>query len=399
MSKGRILIATYVFPPEEGGVGMAAWEMARSLGSLDWDIQVMTRPPELPHVSSRLSSCPVTTVPDSLMKDSLQLKNYLDSLLQDLQPDFIIYHSWADWCRQELAACARERGIPFILRSHGTATDFLSYFNLRYPPFFGIRKWLRSFYLVRRNILHMHRQSPLNRLVFLDPCGTPFKSFDYYYASGQNLPCLSCIPNTFPALNLKRPWFREKHGLNDKLVFTYAASASRRKQQRLFIRHAKRTGIRDILFLFLVPQRNAYAEQMEQDIGEDPRFRILYSLPRPEIEAAIVESDAVFLYSYQEQQPLCMLEAMSCGVPWIAPDVGAVSILKGGIMLKRRSVSQLKKALQAMTDVKVRQQLGREGFQLWQARYTPETVYRQWEELLLSAARPEKKPSFPLLQP
>lgn len=69
---------------------------------------------------------------------------------------------------------------------------------------------------------------------------------------------------------------------------------------------------------------------MEQAIGDDPRFRILYRLPRLEVEAAIMESNAVFLYSYQEQQPLSILEAMSCGVPWFAPDAGALSTLEGG---------------------------------------------------------------------
>lgn len=102
-----------------------------------------------------------------------------------------------------------------------------------------------------------------------------------------------------------------------------------RKRQLLFIRHVKRSHLRHIIFLFLIPQRNAYAEQMEQAIGDDPRFRILYRLPRLEVEAAIMESDAVFLYSYQEQQPLSILEAMSCGVPWFAPDAGALSTLRG----------------------------------------------------------------------
>lgn len=110
-----------------------------------------------------------------------------------------------------------------------------------------------------------------------------------------------------------------------------------RKRQLLFIRHVKRSRLRHIIFLFLIPQRNAYAEQMEQAIGDDPRFRILYRLPRLEVEAAITESNAVFLYSYQEQQPLSILEAMSCGVPWFAPDAGALSTLEGGIVLKNTS--------------------------------------------------------------
>ena len=86
MSKGRILIVTYVFPPEEGGVGMAAYEMACSLSSLGWDIHVLTRPLDSPedHFRSRPYS-PLTTLPDTLTKDSARLREYLDGFLKDFR--------------------------------------------------------------------------------------------------------------------------------------------------------------------------------------------------------------------------------------------------------------------------------------------------------------------------
>lgn len=386
MSKGRILIATYTFPPEEGGVSMAAYEMAHSLSAMGWDIHVVTRQPDLPENPSHAECCSVTVLSDSLTGDSARLKEYLNAFLKDLQPDFIIYHSWSDWCRKELMAYAREAGIPFLLRSHGMPTNLRSYFRLDYPPFFGMRKWLCSFFQIRRDILNVSRESPLNHLVFLDSYGTPFKSFDYYYTSRLSLSNCICIPNTFPALEPGAPFFREKYGLSHASVFTCPASACNTKRQLLFIRHVKRTKLQNIIFLFLVPQRNSYVKQMEQAIGGDPRFRILYNLPRPEVEAAIMESTAVFLYSYQEQQPLCLLEAMSCGIPWFAPDVGAVSTLKGGIVLKKVSPATLEKAVLSLTDEKIREQLGREGLQQWQSHYAPGVVYKQWEKLLLSSA-------------
>lgn len=91
MSKGRILIVTYVFPPEEEGVGMAAYEMACSLSSLNWDIHVLTRPldsPEEPFRSRPYS--PLTTLPDTLTKDSARLREYLNGFLKDFRPDVII---------------------------------------------------------------------------------------------------------------------------------------------------------------------------------------------------------------------------------------------------------------------------------------------------------------------
>lgn len=364
MSKGRILIVTYVFPPEEEGVGMAAYEMACSLSSLNWDIHVLTRPldsPEEPFRSRPYS--PLTTLPDTLTKDSARLREYLNGFLKDFRPDVIIYHSWADWCREEF-----------------------------------------SFFQIRRDIFNVCRKSPLNRLVFLDPYGTLFKSFDYYCASRRKLAHYSCIPNTFPALKRTAPFFREKYGLSSAPVFTCPASASMRKRQLLFIRHVKRTHLQQITFLFLIPQRNSYAEQMEQAIGDDPRFRILYRLPRPEVEAAITESNAVFLYSFQEQQPLSILEAMSCGVPWFAPDAGALSTLEGGIVLKNASPSALEKAVESLTDETTREILGRKGLPQWEARYAPDAVDRKWEELLFSSTRPEKSlrsrpPSFRTIYP
>lgn len=389
MSKGRILIVAYTFPPGEGGVGMAAFEMAKGLSALKWDIHVLTLEQNLPDDPSRHGSWPVTSIPEALTANSSRLKEYLEALLEKQKPDFIIYHSWSDWCRKELMDCAGARRIPFILRSHGTATNFSAFFRLRYPPFFGMKKWISSFLITRKSVLRTGKEAPLNRLVFLDSCATPFKGFDYYYASKLKLPNACCIPNTFPALKHAEPFFREKHGLANVSVFTCAASACTTKQQLSFIRHAKRLNLQNVIFLFLVPQRNKYAEQMEKAIGNDPRFRIFYNLPRYEVEAAISESDAIFLYSYQEQQPLCILEAMSCGIPWIAPDIGCISVLKGGIILKRRTPSCLKKALISLLEVETRKNLGTAGLQQWQQRYAPQVVYAQWEALLHAAKNSE----------
>ena len=174
---------------------MAAYEMACSLSSLDWDIHVLTRPLDSPDESFRSHQySPLTTLPDTLTKDSARLREYLDGFLKDFRPDVIIYHSWADWCREELLDAARDSGIPFFLCSHGAATNFRSFFRFNYPPFFGLKKWLCSFFQVRRDILNVCRKSPLNRLVFLDPYGTLFKSFDYYCASRSKLAHYSCIP-------------------------------------------------------------------------------------------------------------------------------------------------------------------------------------------------------------
>lgn len=134
------------FPPEEGGVGMAAYEMACSLSSLDWDIHVLTRPLDSPDESFRSHQYSLlTTLPDTLTKDSARLREYLDGFLKDFRPDVIIYHSWADWCREELLDAARDSGIPFS-SAPMVQLPISALFPLQLPSFLRPEKWLCSFF-------------------------------------------------------------------------------------------------------------------------------------------------------------------------------------------------------------------------------------------------------------
>lgn len=114
MSKGRILIAAYAFPPGEGGVSMAAYEMAHSLGSRGWDIHVLTRQQDLPEDPSRTRCCPITALPDSLTDDTKRLKEYLDAFLKDIQPDFIVYHSWSAGAGRNCWHAHGKSAFPFF---------------------------------------------------------------------------------------------------------------------------------------------------------------------------------------------------------------------------------------------------------------------------------------------
>ena len=124
------------------------------------------------------------------------------------------------------------------------------------------------------------------------------------------MPNFTVIPNTFLPLQPSSFSFRKKYHLEHSLLFSCPASASVRKNQKAFIRHVKKSNIKGIQFIFLVPQYNSYAEQMEKEADGDPAFRFLWTAA-PRVQAAIIESNAVFLYSIQEQQPLTLLEAMS----------------------------------------------------------------------------------------
>lgn len=125
---------------------MAAYEMACSLSSLDWDIHVLTRPLDSPDESFRSHQySPLTTLPDPLTKDSARLREYLDGFLKDFRTDVIIYHSWADWCREELLDAARDSGIPFS-SAPMVQLPISALFPLQLPSFLRPEKWLCSFF-------------------------------------------------------------------------------------------------------------------------------------------------------------------------------------------------------------------------------------------------------------
>ncbi len=58
------------------------------------------------------------------------------------------------------------------------------------------------------------------------------------------------------------------------------------------------------------------------------------------------------------------------------------------------SPSALEKAVESLTDETTRETLGRKGLRQWEARYAPDAVNQEWEQLLFSSIRPEGKPPF-----
>jgi glycosyltransferase involved in cell wall biosynthesis len=88
------------------------------------------------------------------------------------------------------------------------------------------------------------------------------------------------------------------------------------------------------------------------------------------------------LFATHEQQPLVILEAMSCHKPWICTNVGSVGEMKGGIVLKNRSPKHLLDALETMQNPLTRKRYGDEGFKQWRESYSPENVYARWDRLL-----------------
>ncbi|HEY3914359.1 MAG TPA: glycosyltransferase, partial [Verrucomicrobiae bacterium] len=126
-----------------------------------------------------------------------------------------------------------------------------------------------------------------------------------------------------------------------------------------------------------------YNYQVRQSAASDPRFLLIPGLPHDEIASAMAAADVVLLTSHGEVSPVCILEAMNQGKPWVAtPACGAVSDNAGGLVVQ---LSQFPETLQKLlAHPALAKRLGRLGWEHWKACFNWDHVGECWEELILT---------------
>lgn len=365
----RILLVSVFFPPDQGGVEAAAGEFARTLPKLGFRVTVATTTPQpipdgkldvhvFPHpgFSTNAAALARNIHADLVLVNGLLLNG-------DLSLPF------------DVVAAGR---IPVIYRAHGFHTTFRFYW--RKPPFFGLGTFLRSFIRAVRNAIVFRG---LAQTVFLDNSIGVFNNFDILLARLFHSSNTSFIPNSFSSIQHDQmSGFRLKYGLAaDKTFFLCVANYSDGKGQKDVVRILRRNPDIDAVFVFVGARNNDSFKAAAQLVENDPRIRLLVDIPRGDVIDALNACDAAFLYSRKEQQPLFLSEAMSCGKPWICTNVGSVSKMRGGIVLRRRDSRQFIRAVRELMNSERRNLLGSEGREFWTTNYAPEVVYARWKRM------------------
>lgn len=390
----RVLVFTNRFPPSPGGVSMAAYELARSFCKLGYSVYIAT----LENSSENLdivNSHEYKVYRFDASLHGANIAQWVKQVFDGVVPDIALLNGYGVYAFsgigetfvEEFLRCSSGRHIPIVYRSHGANTTMR--FHVGNPPFFGVPTWIRAFVMTR---LWIHRCRSFQTVVFLSNKSSYFNNYDRLVAMRIKLDNVVDLPNTFPSLQTHTlSDFRDKYNISGTL-FLCIAMFGDTKNQLSAIRAIRHTKIQDATFLFVGPTRNQYAVASEKAARGDKRIRFLYNLSRSDVIAAHNSCDCEFLFSRQEQQPIVLLEAMSCGKPWFCPNVGSVSDLRGGIVLPRRSVRAFCHAVELMTNRDARNSYGEEGIRYWHEKYSPEVVDKAWDQILKNAISSTQTP-------
>ncbi len=124
-----------------------------------------------------------------------------------------------------------------------------------------------------------------------------------------------------------------------------------------------------------------YVEDVKARLAAIPDVRLLAGLDSADVAPALAAADLVVLASHAEVSPLCLLEAMSLGRPWLAtPDCGTAAEHAGGLVLP---LSLFASAVQVLKNhPEFCAELGRLGREHWAQSHDWTTVLTAWESLI-----------------
>ncbi|HEU5409227.1 MAG TPA: glycosyltransferase, partial [Nitrospira sp.] len=125
----------------------------------------------------------------------------------------------------------------------------------------------------------------------------------------------------------------------------------------------------------------AYVVQVRQALAGRPEVLYIPGLSPEGVAAAMQAADVLVLPSQAEASPLCILEAMSHRLPWVAtPECDAAHEQAGGVVIPlvdfRRAVIIL------MQEPSLRRALGETGYAHWEACRQWSSVLAGWIELI-----------------
>ncbi|MDD3800321.1 MAG: glycosyltransferase family 4 protein [Novosphingobium sp.] len=387
----RILICSNAYPPRfVGGAELMAHEQAKALAHLGHDVRVFAGEPDADrarHTRSddlhegirvhRVALEPEDYSPEFLNFLHPLVDDHFRDVLDDFAPDIVHCHNLLG-LSAKLPLLARLQGAKTICTLHdfwgfclrnsavridGRPCDNTTQFRTCLPRIHDGRR-LHVPMRLRKDFLDL-------ALDQIDRFIVPSRFVAQRYArAGWSSECLEVIPNGID-LDRFHPAGAPPH-LAGPVRITYAGYFGAHK------------GVTTLLDAFATlpaplsdapallqlagegPERDAYAVRIEK-LGLKGRVRFLGKIAPGDMSDVYARSDIVVLPSiWDENQPVCLMEAMAAGLPVIASRKGGIPELVehgvNGLLFAAGDVADLGAQLAALVaDADLRRRAGREG--------------------------------------
>lgn len=247
--------------------------------------------------------------------DRLQLARVLSAAKAEL----VVVEAWQTALTDAAVEVAFDLRLPVLMVSHGVS---LHPFSARWPDRLRAFGW--SLYRLGRLPRLVSKLSVLTTLA--EQVASPrFHDRDLAFNSGIPVVPLANFPNHWSPIRLSRT--RRKKQL---LVIGYFSPV---KNQLAALNVLGLLPV-DITMRFVGPRTGSYYAQCVRRAKEMGLVsRVIFSEDHEcDLAQEIAISMAVLSTSITEALPICLLEAMACGTPFVATPVGAVPSLGAGLV-------------------------------------------------------------------
>ncbi len=388
----KILIASFTFSPNMDGVAESARLMLQTFRRAGHEVLVATTKGASPGTSELgihegVRRFDISGAPALGAGFHGEIDHY-QSFLRTFNPDVIVFHGWDTWPVELAIPVLPRLKAKSVLFSHGYACHLLDFKIL--PK--GLYKWLRWLPHVAALPWHLRH---FDKVVFLSAKRDLDRFYDAWIAKKSGYRNSTVIANGIDTSGWESipANFRESQQLNPGMFFLCVANYAIVKNQKMALEAYLMANIPDSTFVFIGTSLAGYGERIRemwnQSKAAHPKLdvRFLEHVSREQVVSAIRSCDIAVLASKTEAQPLTLLEAMACGKPFIATDVGCVSELRGGIVVRDAESMAAQMRLLA-ADADQRASLGETAKRCFESYYSSEVTSIAWLNLIDELAQP-----------
>jgi len=399
MSKGKILLTTFTFPPQRNGSCHLALQYACGLRDKGYEVEILTSP----DARRTPADCDGFRVVEFDVRGNNRLGNPVRGQVKAYQDylraydgDLILFNGWHSWATEEAIPVLPEIRAATVLLSQGTSH------NLRTVP--GPMGWLRWLTYRPYAWRFAEKMRRFDRYILATATTNPVRFDDKVVADRLGLTNVDIVPNGANPLLSSEPGepgaFRRKFNLPDGQLVLCVSNYTPTKGQDALLRAFLKTDAPGAVLVLIGSEFNGYSRRLARLAGTalGQRVFLFEKVSQEDIRHAYRDADLFASATYMDAQPLMLIDAMAADTPFLAREVGCIAEFPGGETF-RRDEEVPAKLTRLLADAARRRALGQAGRQAVREYYNWPASWakydRIFEELIAAKRSARTAPSAP----